>query len=435
MTRLYAHASFCVAGLITIVLPLSGCVAPSPQVIAPTPQVIIQGDTPGKEVLQSIELDNCNGKGDAKRIEQRTRSIESTISAEIAATFGASAEVLSAEVQAAVGAATKWGTEQSTSIELVAPPRTRMAFQLVWIGDEQVGIVQNLRASSIPIAFRSFKPTDVRIKSQYDIGCPPTPSMQTPAATPETRLVTPVLSPTARPAAKPVTVRADEVIPKIKGEDGEIERILNWWRVDDYGNRDGQLDPTSSTMEETCLGLAWNTNEFGYHRLVVFQKPKALTFADGGWYVKICVPSNIQISPEDVGRIQADWLGKRYGIDNHPWEVIRIPTLALPTAVVAATAPLKVETEVTMGGVRKTYNLRLNDGELLVGHADKFQGYSRCVAFLIVGPGSFEFWVESGLWDRWINTTPESYQPLLQEQIDTLVNKYQCTPVKTVRLP
>jgi len=321
MTRLYALTPFCVTGLITIALFLSGCVAPSPQVIAPTPQVIMQGDAPGKEEVQPIELDNCNGKADTKRIEQRTRSIESTISAEIAARFGASAEVLSAEVQAAVGAAMKWGAERSTSIELVAPPGTRMAFQLVWIGDEQVGIVQNLRAPNIPIAFRSFKPTDVRIKSQYDIGCPPTPSAQRPAVTPENRPVAPVPSATVRPAIQPVTVRADEVIPKIKGEDGEIERILSWWRVDDWGNKNGQLNPSSFLPDETCFGLAWNTNEFGYHRLIVFQKPKTFTFADGGWYVKVCAPKSIQISPEDVGRIQADWLGKRYGIDNHPWEV------------------------------------------------------------------------------------------------------------------
>ena len=123
----------------------------------------------------------------------------------------------------------------------------------------------------------------------------------------------------ARPST--VAVRASDVIPQIKGEDGEIEKILNWWRVDDYGNKNGQLDPSSSLPDETCFGLAWNTNEFGYHRLIVFQKPKTFTFADGGWYVKVCAPKSIQISPEDVGKIQADWLGKRYGIDNHPWDV------------------------------------------------------------------------------------------------------------------
>ena len=145
---------------------------PNPQVVESKLEVTIQGDKPDTEEVQPIELDNCDGKGNATRTEHRSRSVESTVSAEIAAKLGASAEVISAEVQAAVGAAMQWGTERTTSIELVAPPGTRMAFQLVWIGDEQLGVVQNLRASSIPIAFRSFKPTDVRIKSQYDIGCP-----------------------------------------------------------------------------------------------------------------------------------------------------------------------------------------------------------------------------------------------------------------------
>jgi hypothetical protein len=82
------------------------------------------------------------------------------------------------------------------------------------------------------------------------------------------------------------------------------------------------LDPSSSMQNENCFGMAWNTNEYGYHRLIVFQKPSIFTFADGGWYAKVCIPYDIVISPEDLGRIQADWLGKRYGIDNHPWQVL-----------------------------------------------------------------------------------------------------------------
>lgn len=164
---------------VVLSLILSGCVSPVSSE-PPIPQVIIQGDTSGIEMVQPIELDNCDGKGDAKRTEHRARSIESTISDEIAASIGASAEVLSAEVQAAVGAAVKQGAERSMSIELSAPPGTRMAFQLVWVGSEQIGIVQNLRASAIPIVFRTFIPTDVRIKSQYDIGCPGSPEQGAP---------------------------------------------------------------------------------------------------------------------------------------------------------------------------------------------------------------------------------------------------------------
>ena len=118
-----------------------------------------------------------------------------------------------------------------------------------------------------------------------------------------------------------VMVRADDVIPKIRGEDWEIQGLLSWWREEDAGNKDGEMNPASVLPDENCYGMAWNTNEYGYHWLVVFQKPSAFTFADGGWYVKVCIPSYIRISADDIGRIQADWLGKRYGIDNQPWEV------------------------------------------------------------------------------------------------------------------
>lgn len=213
MTRLYADMLSRVTVFITVALFLGGCVAPNPQVTqvtAPTPQIIIQADIPGREVVQPIELDNCDGKADTKRTEHRTRSVESTISAEIAAKFGVSAEVLSAEVQATVGASAGWTEGQGTSIELVAPPGTRMAFQLVWIGNEQVGVVQNLRGSNIPIAFRIFKPTDVRIKSQYDIGCPPL-AARVPTAAPLQPTVPPV-APTRTKIAQPAVVNRGELL-------------------------------------------------------------------------------------------------------------------------------------------------------------------------------------------------------------------------------
>jgi hypothetical protein len=183
-TRLFLLLSIQVGVLIT----LYGC-NPSPTTLATpisediqnfstSPDVTIQGSTSGKEEVQTIIIDNCDGKSDAIRTEQRTQSVDVTISGEIAAKVGASAEVISAEVQVAVGAATHQGGSRSMSIQLAAPPKTYMQFQLVWTGDEQVGIVQNLRGSNIPIAFRGFIPTDVRIKSQSDIGCPGTDTLQ-----------------------------------------------------------------------------------------------------------------------------------------------------------------------------------------------------------------------------------------------------------------
>ncbi len=95
----------------------------------------------------------------------------------------------------------------------------------------------------------------------------------------------------------------------------------------------------------------------------------------------------------------------------------------------------QVDYQQTGGGARVTYTLSLGEGEVLVGHADKFQGVSGCVAFLIIGPGNFEFWIESGIWYKWINTTPELNETLLQQQKDILVNTYNCVPVQVKRLP
>ncbi len=167
-----------IVGLILVLV--SGCSTSAtsppedgiPSTTSVTPKVIVQGGTEGKEILQTIDLDNCDGKSDAVRSEEWTMSVDVTVSAEIAASAGVSAEVVSAEVQAAVGAALSQGSSKSMAIQLTAPPGTHMNFQIVWVGDEQVGIVQDVAGLDIPIAFRSFVPYDVRVKSQFDVGCP-----------------------------------------------------------------------------------------------------------------------------------------------------------------------------------------------------------------------------------------------------------------------
>lgn len=142
----------------------------APTQVSAAPQVLVQGNTLAEET-QTIELDNCDGKADAVRSEQRGQSVDVTVSAEVAAKLGVSAQVIEAEVQATVGAQVTDSGYRSSTIQLVAPPKTRMVFQIVWSGPEQVGIVQNLQSVGIPIAFRRFSPTDVKIKSQIDVGC------------------------------------------------------------------------------------------------------------------------------------------------------------------------------------------------------------------------------------------------------------------------
>ncbi|MCI0561680.1 MAG: hypothetical protein MN733_24590 [Nitrososphaera sp.] len=219
-----------------VVLLVSACTATpisDPESLAQaTPEVNIQGDTPGKEEVQTIELDNCGGKADATRVEQRTQSVDVTISTEVAGKIGASVEVVSAEVQAAVGLAITPGSERSTSIQLVAPPDTRMVFELVWVGNEQIGVVQNIRNSDVPVAFRSFLPTDVRIRSQSDIGC-------SGSSTPQ-----PVFEPTATPSVtQPYSTLPSQTIPAFNICDG-VSAYPGFFQAED------RIPPSGiSTME------------------------------------------------------------------------------------------------------------------------------------------------------------------------------------------
>lgn len=166
--------------LVMLVLIAAACgpsgVEPVAELGQPTPEVTVNNSNPNAEEIQTIQLDNCDGKGDSKRTEVRSQSIEAEISAGLAAQIGSNVGVVQGAVQVAVGTALTSGSERSSSIELSAPPGTHMEIQLVWTGEEQVGVVENILDSDVPIAFRSFSPIDVRIKSQYDLGCPSSPS-------------------------------------------------------------------------------------------------------------------------------------------------------------------------------------------------------------------------------------------------------------------
>lgn len=185
------RGKFAIAFMSLIALVFSGCgIINAPEAIPistiPTLQFITQSISQYEEI-QSFEIDNCNGKADLKHIETRFRSMEVTISAEIAAKLGVNADVISAEIQTAFGIS-KSGTDgKSTSVEVAAPPKTRMYFEIAWIGDARVGVVQNVRGSNIPITFRDFTPTNFRIKNQRDLMCStPQPATQNSIPTQET---------------------------------------------------------------------------------------------------------------------------------------------------------------------------------------------------------------------------------------------------------
>lgn len=168
--------------LLTTLVLVSCTVGTSPNVTSiaqslptSTLQLIFQSETNAEEI-QAFEIDNCNGQAYISRVETRSHSVESDVSAEVASKIGASIVAISTEVEAAVGASLGSSYERQTSIELQAPPETRMRFELRWLGKSRFGRIQNVFGSNTPIAFQTFIPNDVIVKSQVNLGCPTRPT-------------------------------------------------------------------------------------------------------------------------------------------------------------------------------------------------------------------------------------------------------------------
>lgn len=255
-------------GLGLVWVLVGGCSTSTPQSdanvassVPATPSVIVQGVTEGKEILQTIDLDNCNGKSDAVRSEELTMSVDVTVSAEIAASAGVSAEVVSTEVQAAVSAALSQGSSKSMSIQLTAPPGSHMNFQIAWVGNEQVGVVQNVAGLEIPIAFRSFVPHDVRIKSQFDVGCPNAQSFQ--EVVPQPTISTATIAPTLASQSTGVCQESGGALghpfpPSPEAPVGGCVLIVEWWVPPD-GNNCGILVTTGTAegLPDGAIGVWW----------------------------------------------------------------------------------------------------------------------------------------------------------------------------------
>lgn len=217
--------------------------------------VVLQSDVDNYEVIQEFALDNCDGKADATRTEHRSSSIDVTISTELAARIGASAQVISADVQAAVGTALNIGGERGTSIEVKAPPNTHMFFQLTWVGKSRIGVVQNASGSGIPVAFQSFSPDNVRIKSQYDIGCPIVLTPSTQSADPQNPIV-------------PESTRTDQLPPTSAPITSAGQQSQCQWLEDNFPQSPEEVisefnlssDTVVSFIYELCPSIA---NAFG----------------------------------------------------------------------------------------------------------------------------------------------------------------------------
>lgn len=253
----------------------AGCQA----AIVPESRVLLQGEVLNQEEIQRLELYNCDGKSEVTRTESRGFSVSVTVSEEIAASVGASAEVISAEVEKLVGASQSDSVQRDTAVTLAAPPQTWMRFELVWNGPLRIGVVQNFRATTIPIAFSSFVPEDVRIRSQEDLGCPTgVASAVTPIAAGTPAADAPVAQ---EPASPPVIVETPQ--PVVPNPTSEVRYVASEktgsGRTVSY---EFTLDADEIIVGDSYSfnGSATECNAF----LITGGGTVAFTITDGGWY-------------------------------------------------------------------------------------------------------------------------------------------------------
>jgi hypothetical protein len=122
-----------------------------------------------------------------------------------------------------------------------------------------------------------------------------------------------------------IEVNADDVISQVKNGK-KISDIVSGWQEYNGSKIDGTYAPFSIAGYK-CYGVAWNTQQFGYHSLIVFQNTRPISFGDGGFYVSVCVPDNVGISLDDIGNIKVAEIEYKYpDVDaKNPWRILVNP--------------------------------------------------------------------------------------------------------------
>lgn len=110
------------------------------------------------------------------------------------------------------------------------------------------------------------------------------------------------------------TVDLDTLFPQITKGAGSIEKVIPWWTAYHTSGDNGVYNPASPPGRTGCFGVAWNVIGFN-GEVIVFQHERNLEFGSGGWYVQICADNSVKVSAEQIGKIQAYWLAKEYGIN------------------------------------------------------------------------------------------------------------------------
>jgi tetratricopeptide (TPR) repeat protein len=111
---------------------------------------------------ETIHMNNCGGKGDAKQVAKRSKSVNVEYSGKIS--------VDKVVVEGEVSAKYNEVNENTKSLELVAPAGTNMDFDILWTEKTWIGIVTE-QGKDGQGNYKVSVPISVELISSQDLGC------------------------------------------------------------------------------------------------------------------------------------------------------------------------------------------------------------------------------------------------------------------------
>ncbi|MFL5627375.1 MAG: hypothetical protein ACJ788_17505 [Ktedonobacteraceae bacterium] len=239
----------------------------------------------GDQEMETIHLNNCNGKADASQLAERG----STVQLEGGTQLGVNVSV----VTAAVNGQYTTGAQRIKSITLTAPPGTNMEFTLRWMLEERTGQVTRSNINGTA-NYRYLVPVSVDIVDQRDQGCgqvsqPPDPSTELASLRPDNMIPPTAMPPAPDYKATITALQAQQPTPVVEATatiltdtpPGTILEQDQTWHQDGWELRIQEV----SRMSSLIMGATFELKSMTSRERDVRVSPENFTMADNQGHI------------------------------------------------------------------------------------------------------------------------------------------------------